>query len=93
MVQAADVHLSDFLVVKPDTNGIHLLARFIPETMARLSDVEASQRAAAKGIIAPPLSGYYFDKRNGGGLILGYAAVGEDSILSAAKRLAVALCE
>jgi GntR family transcriptional regulator/MocR family aminotransferase len=91
LVQAVEIHLSDVLDVQPDATGIHLLARFTNKTIARLSDAEASRRAASHGVIAPALSDYYCDKRNGGGLVLGYAAVNEKSISSAAERLAVAL--
>lgn len=91
LVRAAETHLSDLLTVRPDGTGIHLLARFTSEASARLSDTEASKRAAANGIIAPALSEFYLDKRGESGLILGYAAVNEKAISSAAEKLAVAL--
>jgi GntR family transcriptional regulator / MocR family aminotransferase len=91
LVQAVDRHLSDFLTVRPEPSGIHLLARFNRETDVRIGDLEVSRRAAADGVIAPPLSAYYHDRRSSGGLILGYAAVDEKSLFSAAVRLAVAL--
>jgi GntR family transcriptional regulator/MocR family aminotransferase len=91
LVEAAETYLSNFLSVKPDVSGIHLLGHFNEETRERLSDTEASRRAELCRIIAPPLSSFYVDQRNGGALVLGYAAVDETTIVAAARRLADAL--
>lgn len=91
LVQAAETHLSDFMSVRPDVSGIHLLGHFNDKTRARLTDAEASRRAAASRVIAPPLSSFYVDQRNAGALVLGYAAVDEAAIAAAAIRLADAL--
>jgi DNA-binding transcriptional MocR family regulator len=91
LVEAAETYLSKFLSVKPDVSGIHLLGHFNEETRERLSDTEASRRAELCRIIAPPLSSFYVDQRNGGALVLGYAAVDETTIVAAARRLADAL--
>jgi GntR family transcriptional regulator/MocR family aminotransferase len=91
LIEAANKHLSQLLTVRPDTSGLHLLARFSPKLSERLRDDEASQRAASSGIIAPPLSSFYADHRNGSALVLGYAAVDEKAIVAASQRLAQAL--
>jgi GntR family transcriptional regulator/MocR family aminotransferase len=91
LVEAAETYLANILSVQPDVSGIHLLGHFNPETRKRLSDVEASRRAEACRVIAPPLSSFYVDQRNCGALVLGYAAVDETIIVAAAQRLADAL--
>jgi GntR family transcriptional regulator / MocR family aminotransferase len=91
LVQAAEKHLSEILTVRPQASGMHLLGRFSPDFGERLSDDEASERAASCGVIALPLSSFYADHRNGGGLVLGYTAVDEKAISAATQRLAHAL--
>lgn len=92
LVEAAEKHLSQILTVSPHTSGMHLLGRFSPELSKRLRDDEASERAANCRVIAPPLSSFYADHRNGSALVLGYAAVDEKAIVAATQRLAQALC-
>jgi GntR family transcriptional regulator/MocR family aminotransferase len=91
LVDAAEKYLSQILTVSPHTSGMHLLGRFSPEFSERLSDDEASERAAGRRLITPPLSSFYADRRNGSALILGYAAVDEKTIVAATQRLAQAL--
>ncbi len=91
LVEAAEKHLSHVLTVRPDNAGIHLLGHLTPEIKERLGDDEASRRAASCRIIAPPLSNFYADRRNGGALVLGYAAVDEKAIVAATQSLAHAL--
>jgi GntR family transcriptional regulator / MocR family aminotransferase len=91
LVDAAERHLSDVLTVAPDDSGIHLLGCLTPDASRRFSDVEASRIAASNQVIAPPLSNFYADRRNGGGLVLGYAAVDELAIFAATQRLQSAL--
>jgi GntR family transcriptional regulator/MocR family aminotransferase len=92
LVEAAEKHLSQILAVRPHSSGMHLLGRFSPELSKRLRDDEASQRAASCGVIVPPLSSFYADRRNGSALVLGYTAVDERAIVTATQRLARALC-
>ncbi len=92
LVEAVEKHLSQILTVHPNTSGMHLLGYFSPEFSERLTDDEASQRSANCGVIAPPLSSFYADHRNGSALVLGYAAVNERAIVAATQRLAQALC-
>jgi GntR family transcriptional regulator/MocR family aminotransferase len=91
LVDAVERHLPGVLSVRPDASGLHLLGRFTSEVRARLGDAEASRRAAKSRICAPPLSSFYADRRDGGALVLGYAAVDERAIVSATQMLAQAL--
>jgi GntR family transcriptional regulator/MocR family aminotransferase len=54
-------------------------------------DREASHRAAERGVEAPPVSLYGTPREGRGGLLLGYAAVGEAEIRQGVRRLAEAL--
>ena len=58
-----------------------------------MNDAEASRRASKRNVIAPALSSFYADRRDGAALVLGYAAVDKDAIVSATARLAQALNE
>ena len=91
LVEAAENHLSQFMTVRPDSSGMHLLGRFCPELSERMRDDEVSERAASYGVIAPPLSSFYADHRTGSALVLGYAAVNEKAIFAGTRRLAQAL--
>lgn len=93
LVAAAAAHLSGLLDVSSDPAGMHLIARLTDDLARRMSDREASRRAAARGITARPLSNYYYGKPESQGLLLGYAAVSEKQILESTKLLAAALRE
>jgi DNA-binding transcriptional MocR family regulator len=58
-----------------------------------MDDRAASRRAAAHGVDAPPLSAYALEPLARGGLLLGYAAIGEREIVEGVRRLAAALSE
>ena len=92
LVAAVEKHMSEVLTVRPHPSGMHLLGRFSSELSGRLSDDEASKRAAEGRVIAPPLSSFYANHRDGSALVLGYAAVDEKAIFAATQRLAQALC-
>jgi GntR family transcriptional regulator/MocR family aminotransferase len=92
LVEAAEKHLGHILTVHPRSSGIHLLGRFSCDFSKRFVDAEVSQRLAGRDIIAPPLSSFYADQRNGNALVLGYAAVDEKGIEAAIKRVSRALC-
>ncbi|MDE1971975.1 MAG: PLP-dependent aminotransferase family protein [Hyphomicrobiales bacterium] len=92
LIEAAEKHLSKIMTVRPNTAGMHLLGYFTPEVSERLTDDEASQRTAACGVIAPPLSSFYADRRSSNALVLGYTAVDERALASAAQKVAQVLC-
>ncbi len=87
MVEAATREQSGWLDVRPAEAGMHLVG-WLPEGA---DDREAARRAAAKGVEATALSMYGSEPSQRGGLLLGYAAVGEEEIRVGVRRLAVAL--
>jgi GntR family transcriptional regulator/MocR family aminotransferase len=93
LLAAAERHLPGLLLLRADEAGMHLVADLAPELAGRLDDREASARARAAGLVAPPLSAYRFAEVGDGrqGLLLGYAAVPEERMDEMARRLAAAL--
>lgn len=93
LLAAAERRLGGLLLLRPDEAGMHLLADLAPALQRRCTDGEASDRAAAAGLVAPPLSAYHFAAGAGRrqGLLLGYAAVPEAEMPRAVERLAQAL--
>ncbi len=87
LVEEAARELPGLLDVSPTAAGMHLVG-WLPEGV---DDREASRRAAALGVEAPPVSLYGGEPGGGGGLMLGYAAVGEVGIRAGVRRLATAL--
>jgi GntR family transcriptional regulator / MocR family aminotransferase len=87
LVDAARHELSGLLEVHSAEAGMHLVG-WLP---AGVDDVEASRRAAAYGVGAPPLSMYSLRPLRRGGLLLGYTAVGDREIRDGVQRLAKAL--
>lgn len=87
LVEEAGRHLPGLLDVPPAGAGMHLVGRLpVGE-----DDREASHRAAERGVEAPPVSLYGTPREGRGGLLLGYAAVGEAEIRQGVRRLAEAL--
>jgi GntR family transcriptional regulator / MocR family aminotransferase len=91
LIDAIQSRLGDVLTVSADSAGMHLLAHLTPDAQRKFSDREASRRAAAHRVIAPPLSDFYADHRDGAALVLGYAAVPERGLVQAVQRMARAL--
>jgi GntR family transcriptional regulator/MocR family aminotransferase len=86
LVDAAAAELGGLLDVKPSPTGMHLVGTLASGT----DDVALSQRASALRVEAPALSLYYARPTSATGLVLGYAAVPEDEMRPAARRLAAA---
>ncbi|HUN50330.1 MAG TPA: PLP-dependent aminotransferase family protein [Candidatus Sulfotelmatobacter sp.] len=91
LLAAAERHLAGLLQLTPDPAGMHLLAALAPALARRMDDNEAARRAAAAGINAPALSGYFLGRPTRQGLLLGYAAVADQAIEPAVRKLAAAL--
>jgi GntR family transcriptional regulator/MocR family aminotransferase len=89
LVEAAAGDLRGLLDVRPAEAGMHLVG-WLPD---RTDDREAMRRAAARGVEAIALSMYGIEPPARGGLLLGYAAVGEAGIRAGVRRLAAALRE
>ena len=93
LVQAAGRHLGGLLRLLPDVAGMHLVALMEPALVARMDDMTATRRAIAAGIVVRPLSDFHAGPVRQQGLLLGYAAVPEELIEPAVKRLAEVLRE
>ncbi len=91
LLEEIERQLGGQLEAQPDEAGLHLVAHLTPELAARMSDREAAARAEAEGLAVSPLSDYYDGEPDRQGLMLGYAAVPEDEIRLAVKKLARAL--
>lgn len=87
LLRAARRELVGLLEVRPCATGLHLVGR-LP---ARQDDRVASAAAARAGVVAPPLSAYYAEHPEQGGLLLGYAGSDGRQIRDGVRRLAVAL--
>jgi hypothetical protein len=61
---------------------MHLIGYLSPRLAARMDDREASRRAAANGIDAPPVSAHWIGRPRQQGLMLGYTALADDSFLA-----------
>jgi len=72
LLESAERELAGLLDVVPAEAGMHLVG-LLPEGE---DDREASRRAAAAGVEAPPLSAFSQAPSRAGGLVLGYAAFG-----------------
>jgi GntR family transcriptional regulator/MocR family aminotransferase len=82
--------LAGKLELAADPAGLHLVARPVG-ALARIPDTEVARRLNAAGIVAPALSGYYVGKRLQSGLLLGFAAVPDDLVEPALRRMAEVL--
>ena len=93
LVEASGRALDGLIDVAPAEAGMHLVG-FLPQGS---NDREASQKAAAHGVEAPPISAYalrgspYHEPVHRPGLLLGYAALTEAEILRGVRRLAAVL--
>jgi GntR family transcriptional regulator/MocR family aminotransferase len=82
---AMESRLGNAVSVSGGHAGLQLLYRF----NAAADDAQIAAQALAEGVVCRPLSMYYADKRNASpGLNLGFAAVPEKVIVSAAATLA-----
>jgi len=87
LVEALRREAGGLLEVEPPETGIHLAA-WLGEG---LDDREVSREAAARGVQARPMSGFYAGSPGRPGLELGYAAFNEEEIRRGAAQLASAL--
>jgi GntR family transcriptional regulator/MocR family aminotransferase len=87
LLEAARLYLSGLLDVRPAEAGMHLVG-WLHEGA---DDREAARRAAAQSVETTALSLYGVEPTQRGGLLLGYAAVGEAEIRTGALCLAAAL--
>jgi GntR family transcriptional regulator / MocR family aminotransferase len=84
LLEALDRHVSDVVDIQADAAGTHLLA-WLPDG---LSDSLISERAAADGTSAPPLSHWAMERSDTNALVLGYTGFNLATIRYRAKLLA-----
>lgn len=87
LVGAAQSELAGLLEVPPAQAGMHLVGWLPPH----ISDMAASQRAAALGVEVPALSAYTLKPYPRGGLLLGYAGYNQSQITTGISQLKAAL--
>ena len=87
LVEAAKRWLTGLLEVDAAEAGMHLVGWLAAGT----SDVEAARHCACQGIDVLPLSVCCVEKIRKHGLLLGYAAFDERSIIDGVQRMAAAL--
>jgi GntR family transcriptional regulator/MocR family aminotransferase len=87
LVDAVEHQLGDTLRIGSDKAGLHLTG-LLPSDV---DDRAVSEVLGKANIIAPPLSFYSTHDRSPGGLVLGYAAVDEDTIQEGVARIAEAV--
>ena len=87
LVGAARQELDGLLDVQPSVGGMHLVG-WLPKGV---DDVQVSQRAAAVGVLARPLSSCAVARLPRGGLLLGFAPLTSAQIREGVRKLAQAL--
>ena len=83
LIDMAKRFLSGQLIIEPSDAGLHLVG-WLPYGV---NDRDLSVHLLEDGIYAPPLSYFAIDPLIRGGLIMGYAAVKEDDIITAVKQM------
>lgn len=91
LIAAIETEADDLLQVEPANGGMHVVVKFRSELAKRMSDIEASERAAKAGVTASSLSSYFVGKPTQQGLILGFSGYNNDAINDGVDRLAAAL--
>jgi GntR family transcriptional regulator/MocR family aminotransferase len=89
LITAAARDLAGAMDVARSPAGMHLLGWLPP----RAHDSEASRKAAAAGIHAPPLSAYAAGPIDARALLLGYAGVTPREIREGVRKLAAAMLD
>ncbi len=82
-VEAIREHCGDWLEVAPAPAGLHLVGWLPPG----VDDVRVAATFAQHEIFTPPLSTYSLTPLERSGLVLGYAGVSEDEIVSAVELM------
>jgi GntR family transcriptional regulator / MocR family aminotransferase len=88
LLAAAERHLSGLVRIAPEPAGMHVIADLLDPS---LTDIVASESAAAAGLVAPALSSFATTPQRRQGLVLGYAAFPEPELERAVRLLAQAL--
>jgi GntR family transcriptional regulator/MocR family aminotransferase len=91
LLAAIDRELNGLLDASPQEGGMHLIASLTPALAEHMSDREAAALARTAGVNLRALSTFHANTPARQGLLMGYAAWGEEEIIAAAKTLAAAL--
>ena len=83
LINAINSELSEYLEVKDDVAGMHLIAWL----KNGLSDKKLAEKALNFGVYTPPLSFYCSQTNLPDAFLLGYTGIGSDEILSGVKNL------
>jgi len=86
LVAALRARLGGTLAVEAPDQGMHLMAFLQPG----ISDLAVQAAAAARGIVARAISGFYHDAPPRSGLLLGFSGFPPEAMAPAAARLAAA---
>jgi GntR family transcriptional regulator/MocR family aminotransferase len=89
LVEALENHAGGILTATRQETGLHLIVTLDREL--NLTDREASRNAESAGIVAPALSDYYAEHRNGNALLLGFGATAESAMESRVVQLVQSL--
>lgn len=83
LVNAINEELNDYLEVKSDVAGMHLIAWL----KKGLSDKKIAEKALEFGVYTPPLSFFCTDAKLPDGLLMGYTGISPKEILTGVKNL------
>jgi GntR family transcriptional regulator/MocR family aminotransferase len=87
LISAARRELAGAVEIPPAEGGLQAVGWLAPG----VSDQRVSERAAAAGVVAPPLSAYAMRARMRPGLFLGYAALTQRQIRDGVRKLATVM--
>jgi len=90
-LKSLQANAGDLLLAEPASGGMHLVVTMASKLTKRMSDIEASTRAAKAGVTATALSTYFEGPLTQEGLVLGYAGYEDTAIEEAVGQLAKAL--
>lgn len=88
---SAAVHLAGLAEIKPSNAGMHVLAQGPVGSLLAQDDLKAALAAEALGVTTAPLSSFYQMAPAQNGLVLGYAAVSEETMEASVIELSKAL--
>lgn len=89
LIEEIEKHLPGLIEVKKADSGMHLVGR-LPKG---IDDKAVSVKLKERGVLAAPLSGYFINPPESGGLLLGYTAFDRRQIRAGVKVLRTALSE
>lgn len=89
LIELLEQKASDYLDVYPQETGMHLIARFKQE----IRDKDVEEKARKRGFLIRPLSGFFIEKTEENGLLLGFASISEKEMPHLVDKLVAVLDE